>query len=438
MKIPTLLKQINPPPRLMMGPGPVNADPRVQRAMSADLLGQYDPAMTGYMNEVMALYRKVFETENQWTFLIDGTSRSAIEASLLSILEPREKVLVPVFGRFGHLLVEISERIGAECVAIFKEWGEVFTPEELEKAIQTHRPKVLAICQGDTSTTMNQPLEPVGRLCREYGVISYVDATASLVGNALPVDAWQIDVCTAGLQKCLGGPSGSAPITLSDEVAKLIQRRWHVERGIAPAGFVPGPGKRIASNYFDLAMVMAYWSPQRLNHHTEATSMLYCARECARCALEEGLEAVRHRHFQASRAMQAGLRCLGLKLFGNLEFKMSNVTGVYIPDGLEGESVRRVMLEDFGIEIGTSFGPLQGRIWRIGAMGYNARKDAVLRTLNALSSVLRLHGVKVPPDDAALAALEVYRADGENQATPRETDPEASEVAERSVTIRST
>jgi (S)-ureidoglycine-glyoxylate aminotransferase len=409
MEIPNLLKQINPPSRLMMGPGPVNADPRVQRAMSADLLGQYDPAMTEYMNEVMALYRQIFVTENHWTFLIDGTSRSAIEAALVSMIEHGDKVLVPVFGRFGHLLTEIALRVGAEVIPIHKEWGEIFTEADIAEALDTHKPKILAICQGDTSTTMNQPLDYVGKLCRERGVFCYVDATASIVGNPLPVDEYQIDVCTVGLQKCLGGPSGSAPITINDKAAAMIKDRWHVEKGIEPKGFVPGKDSRIQSNYFDLAMVMAYWSPQRLNHHTEATSMLYCARECARCVLEEGLQNTLDRHELASKAMVAGLQAMGLKLFGNLEFKMTNVTGVYIPDEVDGEAIRKDMLMDFGIEIGTSFGPLQGKIWRIGAMGYNARKDTILRTLNALTSVLKLHGVQLPEEDGALAALQVYR-----------------------------
>lgn len=409
MQIPDLLKQINPPPRLMMGPGPVNADPRVQRAMSADLLGQYDPAMTSYMNEVMELYREIFVTKNHWTFLIDGTSRSAIEAALVSIIEKGDKVLVPVFGRFGHLLTEISKRVGAEVVSIHKEWGDVFAPEEIEAAIKQYRPKLLAICQGDTSTTMNQPLDEIGKICREEGVYTYVDATASLGGNPLPIDEWEIDVCTVGLQKCLGGPSGSGPITISDEVAAMIKDRWHVEKGIEPNGFVPGKGSRIQSNYFDLAMVMAYWSPQRLNHHTEATSMLYCARECARCVLEEGLQNTLDRHSLASQAMVAGLSAMGLKLYGNQNYKMTNVTGVYIPDEVDGEAVRSTLLNEFGVEIGTSFGPLHGKIWRIGAMGYNARKDAILRTLSSLTSVLKIHGMKLPEEDGAAAAFEVYR-----------------------------
>lgn len=423
MTIDPLLKQINPPPRLMMGPGPVNADPRVQRAMSADLLGQYDPAMTSYMTEVMELYRKIFEVDYHWTFLIDGTSRAAIESALVSLIEQGDKVLVPVFGRFGHLLTEIAARCGAEVIPLIKEWGEVFSPEEIEAALEEHQPKILAICQGDTSTTMCQPLQAIGQMCYDRGVISYVDATASIVGNALPVGDWKIDICTAGLQKCLGGPSGTGPITISDRAAALIKDRWHVEKGIEPAGFKPGVNSRIQSNYFDLAMIMAYWSPERLNHHTEATSMLYCARECARGIIEEGLPNVTARHQIGSQAMTAGLNAIGLKLFGNQDYKMSNVTGVYIPKEVDGEAVRRDMLHHFGVEIGTSFGPLHGKIWRIGAMGFNAREDAILRTLNALSSCLTLHGMKPSGKDGALAAMEVFMQNSDQPAPEIEISP---------------
>ena len=182
-----------------------------------------------------------------------------------------------------------------------------------------------------------------------------------------------------------------------------------MEKGIEPVGFVPGEGSRIQSNYLDLAMIMAYWSPERLNHHTEATSMLYCARECARCVLEEGLDESIARHEIGSRAMVAGVKALGLELFGDQKNKMSNVTGVYIPKEVDGEAVRRDMLLHFGVEIGTSFGPLHGKIWRLGAMGYNARKDTILRVLNALDSCLRLHGRYLTWEDPAIAALEVYK-----------------------------
>jgi (S)-ureidoglycine---glyoxylate transaminase len=391
---------IDPPTRLLMGPGPINADPRVLRAMSAQLVGQYDPWMTATMNETMALYRDVFRTANEQTFLVDGTSRAGIEAALVSLLEPGDRVLVPVFGRFGHLLTEIAERCRAEVHTIEVPWGEVFAPEAIEDAVRRVQPKVLAVVQGDTSTTMCQPLADLGEICRRHDVLLYCDATASLGGNAFGADAWGLDVTTAGLQKCLGGPSGSAPITISDRAADVINGRKHVEAGIAEAGDI-GHGERIASNYLDLAQVMDYWGPRRLNHHTEATTMLYGARECARLLVEEGLDVAVERHALHGLAMLEGVRGLGLGVFGDVAHKMHNVVAVEIPEGMDGDRARAALLTDFGIEIGTSFGPLHGKVWRIGTMGYNARKDAVLTTLAALEQVLRRTG-------GVAAAQEVY------------------------------
>jgi len=398
------------PPRLLMGPGPTTVDPRVLQTMSTQLVGQFDPAMTAAMTEVMGLYRQVFATDNEQTFLVDGTSRAGIEAALVSLVEPGDRVLVPVFGRFGHLLTEIAARCGAEVHTIEVPWGEVFDPADIEEAVVRVRPSVVAIVQGDTSTTMCQPLAEVGAICAEHGALLYVDATASIGGNPFETDAWGVDVATAGLQKCLGGPSGSAPITLSPLATERITARKHVEEGLRTDGDV-GRGVRIASNYLDLAQIMDYWGPRRLNHHTEATSMLYAARECARLLVEERLDAAIARHELHGRAMLEGVRGLGLDVFGDVDHKMSNVVAVRIPDGLGssgGDAVREAMLADYGIEIGTSFGPLHGRVWRIGTMGYNARRDAVMTTLAALEQVLRSGGVPVTAGGGVGAAREVY------------------------------
>jgi (S)-ureidoglycine-glyoxylate aminotransferase len=399
--------EIDPPQRLLMGPGPVNAHPRVLRAMSADLLGQFDPEMTGYMNETMALYRPMFGTGNRRTFLVDGTARAGIEAALVSLVAPGERVLVLDFGRFGLLLVEILQRIGAVVETVSAPWGETVPIDAAAAAIERFGPRVVATVHGDTSTTMAQPLAGLGALCRAAGALSYVDATATIGGMAIEADLWGIDVVTGGLQKCLGGPSGSAPITVSDAAAERIFARRHVERGIARDDLDDGPDMRIGSNYFDLAMVMDYWSEKRLNHHTEATTMLYAARECARVALQEGLAARFARHARAGAAVTAGLRAMGLAVFGDDAHRMTNVTAVRIPAGVDGEAVRRRMREDFEIEIGTAFGPLAGQVWRIGAMGYNAMKHKVAITLGALETVLRAEGFATPPGagvDAALAA----------------------------------
>ena len=177
---------IKPPTRLLMGPGPINADPRVLRVMGAPLLGQFDPVFRAYMKQASELYRGVFQTRNRWTLLVDGTARAAIEAALVSLIEPGDRVLVPVFGRFGHLKVEIAKRCGAEVRALETEWGTVFAPEALQKAMREFRPKLVAVSHGDTSTTMAQPLSDLGTFCRNSDAILYVDATATLGGMDLP------------------------------------------------------------------------------------------------------------------------------------------------------------------------------------------------------------------------------------------------------------
>ncbi|WP_033570588.1 pyridoxal-phosphate-dependent aminotransferase family protein [Dickeya undicola] len=405
-----LFAQINPPHRLLMGPGPINADPRVLRAMASQLVGQYDPAMTEYMNQVMALYRQLFRTDNRWTLLVDGTSRAGIEAILVSAIRPGDRVLVPVFGRFGHLLCEIARRCRAEVHTIEAPWGEVFTPDQIEDAIKRVKPRLLLTVQGDTSTTMLQPLAELGAICRRHDVLFYTDATASFGGNPLETDAWGLDAVSAGLQKCLGGPSGSSPVTLSARMEAVIRQRKCVEQGIRTTDHQDGDDEMIYSNYFDLGMIMDYWGPERLNHHTEATSMLFAARECARVILEEGLDASIARHQLHGNALLAGIEGMGLQAYGDVANKMNNVLGVVIPQGVHGEQVRKLLLEDFAIEIGTSFGPLQGKIWRIGTMGYNARKDCVMQTLTALEAVLNRLGFRSVQGAALQAAWNVYDA----------------------------
>jgi len=406
---PAVWRDIDPPQRLLMGPGPANAHPRVLRAMSAQLLGQFDPEFTDYMNEVMALYRQVFCTRNAWTLLVDGTSRAAIEAAMISLLEPGDAIAIVSAGRFGQLLIEIAERCGARPVVVNAPWGQVASFDAIAEVVRRVRPRILAAIHGDTSTTMVQPLEGLGALCHANGALLYVDATATLAGMPVPVDDWGADIVTAGLQKCLGGPSGVAPITLSERAAERIFSRRHVEQGLAGTGGATGRGQRIASNYFDLAMILDYWSDKRLNHHTESGSLLYAARECARIVLEEGLEVRFKRHALAGAAVSQGITAMGLQLFGDQTHKMTNVTGVMIPNGVDGEAVRVAMRRNFGIEIGSSFGPLKGRIWRIGAMGYNATQPNVLATLAALEAVLRGAGVAVRSGAAVDAALAVYQ-----------------------------
>lgn len=402
--------ELSPSPRTIMTPGPVEVDPRVLRAMSFPILGQFDPEFTGLMNDTMEMLRGLFRTGNKQAYPVDGTSRSGIEAALGSLIVPGEKVLIPIYGRFGHLLHEIAERCGADVTTIEKPWGTVFDPEEIIGSIRKERPSLVAVVHGETSTGCMQPLEEIGRICREQDALLAVDAVATIGGVPVETDRWQMDIVIGGTQKCLSVPSGMAPITYNDRAERKIMSRKRIERGLKPREETAAMREipAIRSNYLDLAQLQDYWSPDRLNHHTEMTSMLYGLREGLRILHQEGLEARFARHRLHERALMAGIAAMGLSLFGDPSCKLPVVTCVEIPDGVDGESVREMLLQRFGIEIASSFGPLKGRIWRIGTMGYSASTRNVLLSLGALEAVLIRHGVQVRQGEGVQAALEIY------------------------------
>ncbi|WP_379132826.1 pyridoxal-phosphate-dependent aminotransferase family protein [Paenibacillus sp. sgz500958] len=403
-------EDLSPSLRCIMTPGPVEVDPRVLRAMSYPILGQFDPEFTSIMNETMEMIRELFVTSNQWAYPVDGTSRSGIEAVMVSLIAPGDRVLIPIFGRFGHLLHEIAERCGAEVHVIEKAWGSVFEPEEVIAAIDAFKPHVVAIVHGETSTGRVQPLAEIGNACRERDALLIVDAVATIGGIPVKTDEWKLDAVVGGTQKCLSVPSGMSPITYNERAEAKLLTRKRVERGLRTGEVPAGAVSFVRSNYFDLSMLQDYWSPLRLNHHTEMTSMLYALREGLRLVLEEGLQDRFDRHSLHEAALMAGLKAMGLELYGDSDCKLTVVTCVLIPEGVDGESVRSMLLERFGIEIASSFGPLKGMIWRIGTMGYSCRENNVLRLLGALEAVLIRHRVVVPAGLAVQAALDVYEA----------------------------
>ncbi|MBD8836756.1 MULTISPECIES: pyridoxal-phosphate-dependent aminotransferase family protein [Paenibacillus] len=401
-------KELSPSLRTIMTPGPVEVDPRVLRALSFPILGQFDPEFTSLMNETMAMLRELYMTDNEWCYPVDGTSRSGIEAVLVSLIQPGDKVLVPIYGRFGHLLVEISERCGAEVVFFETEWGTVFDPEEVIKAIHAHKPSLVAMVHGETSTGQMQPLAEIGKACRDLDILLVVDAVATIGGTPVETDAWYLDAVMGGTQKCLSVPSGMAPLTYNSRVEQKLMSRKTVERGLRDATSARAEGRTIASNYFDLSQLQDYWSSARLNHHTEATSMLYGLHEGLRILLQEGLEARFQRHLVNERALVAGIQGMGLQLYGDMSSKLPVVTCITIPEGIDGESVRSMLLNDFSIEIASSFGPLKGQIWRIGTMGFSCQRKNVLHVLGALEAVLLRHRYVLPAGEAVQAALDVY------------------------------
>jgi (S)-ureidoglycine---glyoxylate transaminase len=354
------------------------------------LIGQFDPAFTAIMDEVSELSRRVFRTANRRAFPVSGSSRSGLEAALASLIEPGDRVIVGNFGRFGDLFCEIARRYGAEVDAVNVAWGQIVEPDEIVRRLRSRPAKLVAIVHADTSTGITQPLAEIGAACREHDALLVVDAVLSLGGCQVETDAWNVDVSVAGLQKCLGGPSGMAPLTYNDRAEAAMQARR-----AAPA-----------TNYLDLLQIQAYWGPDRLNHHTAPTSMVYALREALRIVVEEGLEARWERHRRANEALVAGLEAMGLTLFGDRRYKAPMITLVNVPDGLDEAGVRQQLLEEHGIEIMAAFGPLTGKVWRIGLMGYNARLQNALTVLSALESILISRGFAVP----AGAGVEAARA----------------------------
>ena len=357
-----------------MGSGPTNPDPRVLRAMASPLVGQFDPAFTALMSETQDLLRRVFRTRNRATFPVPGTSRAGMEAAVVSVLEPGEHVLVVENGRFGVLFEDIARRAAAEVTPVRAPWGAPVDPADVRRGIEKAGATAVLVVHAETSTGVMNPVAEIADAAHRQGAIVIVDAVCSFAGARLETDAWSLDLVTAGTQKCLGCPSGLAPVTYSDAVAARMARRR----------------SPIRSNYLDLTQLDRYWSPERLNHHTAPATMVYGLREALRIVLEEGLDARIARHRSAGEAMAAGLAGLGLQLFGQPPgpTKMPMLAPVLVPERVDDPAFRARLLEIHGVEIMGAFGPLAGRIWRVGTMAGNARPGAVSRTLAALADTL--------------------------------------------------
>lgn len=376
--------------RLIMTPGPVSVDPRVSQAMSNSILGQFDFEFVNIMNETMSLIRQSLLTKNKWAFPIDGTSRAGLEAVISNIVKPGDEVLVPVIGRFGYLFTELVTRAGGIVHNIHKPMGEVFDQAEIIEALDEYKPKVLAIVHGETSTGRLQPIDQLGRACKERGIFSVVDAVATYQGMVIPVDEWELDAVVGGAQKCLSIPSGITPITFNERFSEEINKRKRVELGIR-SNESTEKEHFISSNYLDLTQLQDYWSPKRLNHHTESTTSVYALYTGLKLALSEGIEARAKRHSYHQEALKTALKALGLEIYGDESNEMKMVICVKIPEGIDDNAFRNGLLQNYGVEIAGSFGDLQGQIWRIGIMGYGVQKQNILTFLSIFATYLVSH-----------------------------------------------
>ena len=387
---------LNPPRRLLMGPGPSNVDPRVLRAMATPLIGHLDPQFLDIMNTTKDLLRFVFQTENDLTVPISGTGSAGMEAALCNLIEEGDEVLIAVNGYFGERLCEMAERCGARLRRIDVPWGQVFEPEQIEEPLTERCVQLVAMVHAETSTGALQPLEEIGGLAHRYGALLLIDAVTSLGGMPVEVDRWDIDACYSGTQKCLSCPPGLAPITFGPRARKKLHNRQH----------------KVQSWYLDLSLIEEYWGKERSYHHTAPISMNYALYEALCLVKEEGLQERFARHRRNAEALQAGLEATGLELFVPEAHRLPSLTSVSVPIGVNEAKVRAQLLDEFNIEIGGGLGDLKGQIWRVGLMGYTSKRENVLLFLAALESALRAQGFKFSPGAGVQAADRVFREVG--------------------------
>ena len=365
-----------PAERILLGPGPSPVPQRVLRALGAPTLGHLDPQYLAIMDETCEFLRQVFRTKNALTFPVSGTGMAGMECAAVNLIEPGDEVIVGVNGVFGMRMKDVMERCGATVHAVEAAWGEIFAPEQIARALEEHpKATLVGIVHAETSTGAHQPLEGLADIVQARGALFVVDAVTSLGGHDLRVDEWGIDAIYSGTQKCLSCPPGLAPVSFGERaLARMDARKTKVQ-----------------SWYLDVSMLRKYYTGGgaggRVYHHTAPINMTYALREALAIVLEEGLENRVARHGQMHRRLRAGLEAQGLGYVP--KHSLHTLNCIHIPAGADDATVRRRLLEEYGIEIGGGLGPMAGKAWRIGLMGHGATVRNVDLVLAALREILR-------------------------------------------------
>jgi alanine-glyoxylate transaminase/serine-glyoxylate transaminase/serine-pyruvate transaminase len=389
---PQLPAPLNPTRRLLMGPGPSDVHPRVLAALGMPLLGHLDPEFVALMDETQNLLRYVFQTRNRLTLAISGTGSAGMEAVVVNLVEPGDRMLVCVNGVFGARMADVAGRAGAVVTTIERPYGEVFDPDEVKAAVRRVGPKVVGIVHAETSTGAWQPVQEIARIAHDAGALIALDTVTALGGIPVEIDAWDIDAVYSGTQKCLSCPPGLAPVSFGPRAAEVIQSRK----------------TKCQSWYLDIAMIQRYWGSDRFYHHTAPISMNYALREALALVVEEGLEVRFARHALNAAALEAGLAAMGIGIHTVEGHRLPQLTCARIPAGVDDLAVRKRLLQQWGIEIGGGLGIFKGNAWRIGLMGHSCQRANVTLLLAALETCLRETGAHVEPGAALAAAGDVY------------------------------
>ena len=360
------------PSHLLMGPGPSNIHSAVQLILADPMVSHLDPIFLQMMDEIKDMLRQVFLTSNEMTFPVSGTGSAGMELCMVNLLEPGDAVVIGVNGLFGNRMCDMAERCGATVHRVDSPWGEIVPPARIRTAVETVRPKVVAVVHAETSTGVLTPVEEISRIAHDAGALLLVDVVTSLAGCPVKVDEWRIDAAYGATQKCLSCPPGLSPVTLGPAAMEAIR----------------GRRTRVRSWYLDVNLLSSWWGKDRVYHHTAPISMNYALHQALKLVLEEGLETRWERHRRNHERLDAGLRAMGLDLVSQPGHRLWQLNSLGVPPDVDAGAVRRELCQRHGIEIGEGLGPLRHRIWRVGLMGETSKADNVDRFLECLKQVL--------------------------------------------------
>ncbi len=376
--------------RMLLGPGPSMVSPRVMRTLAAPVLSHLDPDLMAMMDELRERLARTFcAPDGSFCLAVSGTGTSAMETAVANLVADGTRVLALVGGYFADRIAGMSERYGGQVTRLPYEWGRAVDPEAVRRALENTGADVVTVVHAETSTGVLNPVEQIAAIGREHGALTIVDAVTSLGGHPLDVATWGIDAAYSCAQKCVGAPSGIAPIAFSPAA---------LERRVKSRSF-----------YFDLGLLEDYWL-RRKYHHTICASLIYALREALLMVEEEGLEARWARHRRHHLALAAGLNAMGLSLLPPEGERLWTLNAVRVPSGVDEAAVRKQMLQQFDIEVGAGLGPLAGKIWRVGLMGASSTPGIIVLFLGAFESVLRAQGAAVPRGAGTAAALDALAA----------------------------
>ncbi|KAI8464850.1 MAG: pyridoxal phosphate-dependent transferase [Monoraphidium minutum] len=340
------------------------------------------PQFFKIMDEIQEGLRYLFQTESPYTLCISGTGHAGMEAVIANLLEPGDKIVVGNNGIWGERVSDMAGRFRAEVIQLKAEAGKTFSIAELKAAVEEHKPAVLFLVQGESSTGAHQALGGgLGAACRAAGTLLVVDAVASLGGVPFLADAWGVDAAYTGSQKCLSAPPGAAPLFFGERALAKLQ----------------GRASKPATYNLDLNLIGDYWGwfGKRSYHHTGMVSMWYAMREALAIVGDEGLAAMWARHVQAHRDLWEGLRALGLEPFVEDDNdRLITVNTVRVPPGVDFAALTGHAMATYAVEISGGLGPSAGKVWRVGLMGANAAPANVQLVLAAFRSGLAGQGWK--------------------------------------------